>query len=487
MSGVKTGTDVQIGDTVPRSFLAGDTGTAFVFGFSKRGPTDRAIPLTSLPHYVRECGERVAYGLVYDGLDVNFRHGLGLAYFVRLVGKDAKASSGKVKDGEGEGAKDTLEIVASSEGEWGDGVKWKVSDGTTPGTYRLSFTYEGDIETSPELESNADGVAWAATTRYARVKDLAGGNPVPSEGTLAGGDDDRESVNAETFAEARRLFPASLGPGQVAAFGFTSEAVHKVLLELCVETKRTPILDAEDTDDVEALLEDAAALRALPGARQAGLFAPWVTVPGPAIGTTRTLPMSVIMLGLIAAADRQKGHSNVAVAGPMGRASAYNKPRYAINVTQTYSEEEQAELNAAGVNVAIMDEGEVANYGYRTLANPLSAKPWLSLAASRLMTELAFGAKKVLKRSEFANLDAQGETRSKAEAAILLEVVQPLFEAKAIYGLSPAEACRVVVEQEVAPDDGTVGKLTGTLAAIPTGFAERIEFTVVNHPINEAL
>jgi hypothetical protein len=93
----------------------------------------------------------------------------------------------------------------------------------------------------------------------------------------------------------------------------------------------------------------------------------------------------------------------------------------------------------------------------------------------------------VLKRKEFALLDAQGDTRSKAEGAILLEVIQPLFEARAIFGDSPTDACHVSVEQDTSPTDGSIGKLTGTTAAKPSPFAERIEHTIVNHPINEAL
>ncbi|HEX5592025.1 MAG TPA: hypothetical protein VFX35_01615 [Solirubrobacterales bacterium] len=489
MSGVLTGTESKIGDGggAPR-FVAGDSGTAFVFGFSKRGATDQATLLTSLSGYVRECGEAVPYGLVHDVLDVNFRLGLARAYFVRLVGDAAKAASGKVKDGAGEGAKDTLRIEASSAGEWGDDVDWKVTAGTAPGTFRLQASYEGDVEISPDLASNAEAVAYvAANFRYIRVIDLAGGNPVVSEGSLAGGDDDRESVDAETISAARALIPADLGPGQIAAPGFTTEAVHKALIEVGVETKRTPILDGEDTDDAQSLIEDAAALRALPGGQLAGLFVPWVKVPGVSIGTTRTLPMSAIMLGLIAAADKEKGHSNVAVAGPNGKASAYDKQPYAYDVTQTYTAQERADMNAAGVNVAIMDEGEVTNYGYRTLANPVTNRNWLPLSNARYIVGAAFRAGRVIKRSEFANLDAQNESRFKAESAIVTEVITPDWRDRAIFGLTPEEACSVSVEQDVDPDDGSMGSLTATLTMHPTKPAERIVLTVSSAPPTESL
>lgn len=481
MSGVLTGTEVTIGEAAARTFTPGSTGTAFVVGISKRGPTDRPVALRSLANYVREGGERIANGVVYDALDVAFREGLGLAHFVRLVGDGAKAASGKIKDGAGEGAKNTLEILASSEGEWGNEVDWKVIAGSGPGTFRLVFILGGEVETSPDLTTNAEAVAWGSEAQLARVKDLAGGNPIVSEGSLSGGDDDLDTVDADTITEALKLFTADLGPGQVAAPGYTTEAVHKAVIEHCAATTRTPILDAEDTADVSDLLEDAAALRALPGGQHGGLFWPPEEVPGVSLGTTRIVPKSGAMLGLIASADRQKGHSNVAVAGPMGKST------YALGVTQTCTEQERADLNAAGVNVSVFEDGQVTNKGFRTLANPVTNKPWVSLAAARLTMGIAFGVLTVLKRKEFALLDAQGDTRSKAEGAILLEVVQPLFEARAIFGDSPADACNVIVEQDVNPSDGSVGKLTGTTAAKPSPFAERIEHTVVNYPINEAL
>jgi hypothetical protein len=478
MSGVLPDTEVTIGDSVPRSFTPGDTGTAFVVGLAERGPVDKPSLVTSLAGYSQVLGDRVAYGALYDCLDANFRDGLGRVYVLRVVGPGAKTSSDEIEDGE----EATLKIEASSPGDWGDEIDWKVAAGGVEGSFRITVTYkESVVEVSPDLLTNLEAVAWAATSGYVRITDLAGGNPAVSEGSLAGGDDDREEVDAEVIEEALALLGADLGPGQVAAPGYTTEAIHKVVMEHCAANTRTPILDAEDTAEASSLLEDAGALRALTGARHAGLFGPWITIPGLTTGTTRTVPPSAIMLGLIAASDRQNGHANIAVAGPKGKSS------YAIGVSQTYTPEERGELNSAGVNVAIVDEGAVTNYGYRTLANPVTNKPWVNLAVARLMMGLAFGAKKVLKRKQFANLDAQGETRSDAEGAILGEVVTPLFEARALFGETVEDACSVTVEQDTNPEDGSIGKLTGTLAAKGTPFNERTEYTVVNVPTTELL
>ncbi len=482
MSPVLPDTEVTIGDQVPRSFTPGNTGTAYVIGIAERGPVDGPVLITSLGQYLTTFGERVSYGALYDTLDVAFRDGLGHAYVQRVVGPDAVTATGKINDGVGEGAKETLKIDAVSPGQWGNDLDWKVTAGGGEGTFRLTILYDGTVvEVSPDLADNTEAVAWAATSSYVRLTDKAEGNPAVSEGSLASGDDDREAVDAEVIEEALELLTPDLGPGQVSAPGYTTEAVHKAVIEHCVTHTRTPVLDLEDTAKAEDLLEDLGALRALPGGRHAGAFGPWDVVPGVTLGTTRTVPPCGKMLGLIAAADRQKGHSNVAAANLRGKSS------YAIEPSQTYTNEERGELNEAGGNISIMDEGTVTNMGFRTLANPVTNKPWVNLAAARLMMDLAFGAKTVLKRKLFANLDAQGETRSSAEGDIFNEVIKSRFEAGAFNGTALEDACKVTVTQETNPSDGSVGKLTGALAAKPSPYAERIEFEVINVPITEAL
>jgi phage tail sheath protein FI len=468
-------TEVTIGERVGRNFIPGSTDIGFLVGLAERGPVDKPVFIVSLGHFVTVFGERVAYSPLYDELDLAFRDGLAGVYIQRVVGPAAKASTGKVKDGVGGEAKDTLQIDAASPGEWGDDIDWKVFAGVTEGTFRLQVKYDGTVvETSEDLADNTAAVNYFANSSWVRLKDLAEGNPTASEGSLTGGDDDRAEVDSEVIDAGFALFPPDLGPGQLCAPGYTTEAVHVACIVHAALTTRTPILDGEDTDKAEDLIADAVALRAQSGGRHAGFFAPWITVPGITPNTTRTVPPSAVVLGLLAKSDRQNGHANVAVAGPNGKSS------YAIGVTQAFSDEDRGDMNSAGVNVIGMDEGAVTILGFRTLADPVTDRNWLPLSNARLMMDLAFGTKKVLKRFLFANLDAQGETKATAEGVIVGEVITPKFLAGAIFGESPEDACQIVVEQDVNPSDGSIGKLTGSLAAKPTKFNERTEFEVVS-------
>lgn len=475
-------TEVTTGERVARIFTPGSTDIAFLVGLAERGPVDKPVFIVSLGHFISVFGERAAYSPLYAELDLAFRVGLAGVYIQRVVGPAAKAATGKVKDGVGEGAKDTLQIDAASPGEWGDDLDWKVVAGVAEGTYRLQVTYDGTVvETSEDLADNTAGVNYFADSSWVRLKDLGQGNPTASEDSLSGGDDDRSEVDAEVIDEGFALFPPDLGPGQLCAPGYTTEAVHVACVVRAALSSRTPICDGEDTEKAEDLISDAVALRAQSGARHAGFFAPWVTVPVTGVpGATETVPPSALVIGLLARSDRQNGHANVAVAGPNGKSS------YAVGVTQTYSDIDRADMNAAGVNVIGMDEGEVTILGFRTLADPVSDRNWLPLSNARLMMDLAFGTKQVLKRFHFANLDAQGESRAKAEGAIVGEVITPLFLARAIFGVSPEDACQIVVEQDVNPSDGSIAKLTGSLAAKPTKFNERTEFEVVSVAPTEA-
>lgn len=467
----------KIGELIGGKSAPSDTGTAFVIGLADRGPVNVPVLVRSITQYITTFGPRVSWGALYDALDVAFREGLDHAYVVRCVGPAAKTAVGKLTDG----AANTLEVLASSPGEWGNSIKVEVL-AAAAGNFKLHVLFEGElVEASLELADNAAAIAWAAaSSAYITLKDLGGGDPEAAQAVeLAEGADDRANVNAEVITEGLEAFSPDLGPGQVAAPGNTAEAVQTALLAHADAMERIALPDPEDTGTVETLVANAAALRSLTGARQSALFVAWDVVPGIAAGTTRTVAPSARQLGAMARVDAQTGNPNTAAAGELGKA------RYATGLSHEFSDADRETLNDAGVNVSIVDEGVPTTYGWRTLADPVTEPGWVPLSTARLMISLASGAKKVLKRYLFAQLDEQGKTVAKAEGAIVNEVTKPAFEDGALYGETEADACSVTVEQEVSPTDGSVGKLTATLVARPSGFAETIELTVVE--TNEAV
>ena len=470
------GVETTIGASLTPSALPSSTGTALAIGLAERGSVDKPIPLTSMNDWARYLGARTSWNAnEFDTLDVAFDRGLSQAYFVRCVGPAAKSATGKLKDAE---AGDSLQITATSPGEWANAVKVEVVEGAA-GNFKLRV-YEGTdlVESSPELADVETAVAWAAESS-SRFTLNALGTKDPSAGesvTLVEGADDRENVDAAVIAAGLELLTTDLGGGQVCAPGNTSEAVQLAIIAHCEETERTPILAGADDEDHSEVVAQALALRSAAGAHQGGIVEPWEIAKGLAPGTFRTVPPEGRVLGQIAAVDAATGNASQPAAGPNGKALSGG---LIVGLARTRSPEEREALNDAGVNVSIMEDGLPTTMGWRTLADPVTDKRWLPLNVARVMTQIAHESEAVLKRFRFARTDAQGTTVAAAEAAIRQEVLKPLYAGEALFGATEADAYSVSVSQDINPSDNSVAKLTAEVGAAPVEFAEQIKLTVV--------
>ncbi|HXS32248.1 MAG TPA: hypothetical protein VN758_00570 [Solirubrobacterales bacterium] len=456
-----------IGEDILTQAVTSDE-TPFVVGLSERGSVLEPTLITSKRAVVPLLGARQSWSPIFDTFDIAFREGPDGAavphFFIRAVGPAHKYASKKLVDG----VTNVLEATAVSPGEWGDDIDVAIVAGVTEGTFHVTVTDGDTLEKSPELNNNDEAVAWAAAqSSLITLKVLGATDPDVQSVSLSGGDDDRENVDAEVIAKAVALFTEDLGFGPVAAPGYTSEAVHKVIMAHCKATNRNPVLDAVDSADEADLIGDAGALKSLEGNRQASVFGPWDIAPGLTGGTTRVVSPSARQIGAMARVARETGNPNIPAAGDQGKA------KYVIGLTQTYDEDQRKALNDAGVNVSIMEDGKPTTYGWRTLANPVTEKAWLALSNARLALSMAAKAKKILKRYMFAQLDGEGETRGRAEGAIINEVHTPARTARAVYESG------VTVTQETNPDDGMIGRLEATQFLKPTKFAEVIELTTV--------
>jgi len=455
-----------IGDDILAQAIDSDE-TPFVVGLSQKGSVTEPTLITSNAKVEPLLGTRQSWNPTNDWFETSFREGPTAAvahYFIRAVGPAHKSASKKLVDG----VTDVLEAVAVSPGEWGNDIDVAIVAGVTGGTFHVTVSYLDVLkEKSPELADIAAAVAWASSSSYITLKALGATDPDVQSVALAGGDDDRENVTAEVLAKALALFTEDLGFGPVAAPGYTTEAVHEVVMAHCKATKRVPALDGVDSADEADLIGDAGALRALEGNKQTAVLAPWEIAPGLTEGTTRTVPPSARFVGQLARVGLQTGNPNQPAAGDLGKA------QFVIGLTQTYDEEQRKALNEAGVIVSIIDEGKPTTFGWRTLADPVTEKAWLALSNARTALLAASKARKVLKRYMFKQLDGEGETRGKAEGAIINEVHAPLRAVRALYASS------VTVTQEINPDDGSVGKLIANQVLQPTKFSEVIELTTV--------
>src|SRR3954447_5473554 len=91
-----------------------DTGQAFMVGSTGRGPTDRAVRITSPAKYASTYGERADGALMSDAVAAYFAEGGGVVYVSRATGTGAAAASA---------AFGSMTADAASPGTWGDDLE----------------------------------------------------------------------------------------------------------------------------------------------------------------------------------------------------------------------------------------------------------------------------------------------------------------------------------------------------------------------------
>lgn len=445
-------------------------GTWFVAGLAEKGPTNAPVLVKTLNQFKTTFGNRVAYGLLYDALDVFFREqgGSGRAYVGRVVGPAAATATVNLSDG----TITTLKVTASSPGEWANSLS-VITSVPVAGSFKFVVKLgEAIVEESPTLETVAQAVAWAANSTYIRMEALGTNDPVAATKALTGGADDRASVVEANWTTARKLFTRDLGPGQVSMPGRTTLEAQSGLLSHCETTNRIAILDGTDTGTVATLVSQAAALRALSTARYGGLYAPWVTVPFEG-SLTRTVPPSCIVAGILARNDGLGLNPNIVAGGDNGISS------YAIGVSQAaWIDSQRGELDDGGVNPVRYMESEVKVYGDCTLVNSLVDDTWIDIANARLDAFIKAESQAVGERFVFGQIGKQ--TPAKFGSAIEADVLESLRIAEALHGETASEAYSVDTGEAVNTDQTRAEKkLKAVVKVVMSGSAKVVEIVIV--------
>lgn len=477
------GHSVTIGERPSARTAPSSTSNAFVVGLAERGPNDRAVLTRSLAEYIEKCGARTTDSArLYDAVDVAFREGCSAIYVSRLFGAGQATATEDLLDVSND---PTLRVSASSPGEWGNDIDVQATvDGST---FQLIISYlDETVETTPALADNTEAVDWAAAnSSYVVLEDLSTvydptTDPKAQTIALIGGDDDGAAATTDDLVDALDRFTKDLGPGQVAAPGFTALAAQQAVRDHAADNNRRGVLDLPDGDK-DALVSSALALRGIAG-RYAASFGPWAIVPGVSRGTHRTVPYSAVQLGLIARAESESANPNVAAAGKRGRA------RYAYELTQHFTDAERESLNNAGANIAILIKGVVTTYGNRTLTNPLTDGDWKWFSASRLVMGVAAAANDVLANYDFEQIDGRGFIFSALKGDLAGRACLPFFLANALYGQTPDEAFQV----NTGPDQNTPttienGEMHAQISLRVSESGELLTVEIVKVPTTESL
>jgi hypothetical protein len=370
------GPDVQIIDAFAGSGGVVGTDTGFMVGLADRGvvtgPLTPADAVSSVAEWEAKFGAQQSYNATeHTAVEAFFAEsGGGRLYYSRYAGPAAAKAQASVPT-----VTPKFTAVAKSVGGWANAVTVTVASGVI--TVREGTTV---VETSPVLADVTAAQAWATGSRYIDITPVGTGALTDSAAvTLAGGADDRTNATDTQKQAALDRFAKALGPGQVSMPGDTRTQAHTMLATHALAYNRFAYGDMPDTPTVGTLTTAAAAVRALGRdlARHIQLLAPWVTAPGSAPLTTRSVPPSAVQSGMAARNDAATGNPNRAIAGPNGIS------RFATGVKQTYTDTDRSTLADAGVNVIVAGDGGIQTYDDVTAVDPLLEPEWLGAANNR--------------------------------------------------------------------------------------------------------
>lgn len=465
-------------------------GRWFVAGVTERGPVgvDPSRTFKSLAEFSALYGDRVSYGTLYDAIDAYFRFGGSEVAVSRVVGPAATKATLMLQDRNGAPA-NTLKVDAKGPGAYGTRLAVQVTDGVAANTFVLAVSFDSVVvEVSPELGSPADAVQWSRNSDYVTITDQASATAAPNNNpkviastALAGGSDDRTSITNTEWAAALAAFSSSMGPALVSAPTRTSSAGIVQVIDHAGATNRVALTEGPSGATSSTLTALAGTVRAATASEAYGaMFAPWVTVPGVAPGTTRDVPPSAVAAGLIA---RQvgSGSANVPAAGANGRAE------WALSLGQAeFTDSERAALNTAGVDVFHRPYGsaQVTLYGYKTL-DP--AGSWGNLNHQLLRCLITEEALLVGEEFMFDQIDGRGLKIAEFNGA-LRAMLHGHYLNGELFGSTPAEAFRVDTGPGVnTPTTLAANTLKANLSVRMSPFAEQVDIVITKFPITEAL
>jgi len=282
------------------------------------------------------------------------------------------------------------------------------------------------------------------------------------------------------YSDALDRLSSDLGPGQVSAPGSTDAGVQGSLLDHAESHNRVALLDGPASGDAASVIAAGEALQAAGNGRYGAAFGPAAVVPGVAGGTTRSVPWSAVVAGIISRND-VTFTPNQAAAGVNGISA------YALDLSATYTDLEYEDINNAGVNMGRNRYGTIENYGYRSLTDPVAHPEWLNFGNCRLNMGIVAGANAIAERYVFSQLDGRGITIADFGGE-LSGMLVPLYEAGALYGATAQEAFYVDVGSQVnTPTTIANGELHAVIEVRMSPFAELVVIEIVKVSTLEAL
>lgn len=466
------------GDRGPRTLTPGDVSSLYAAVITARGPVgvpigtlsadssdESAVGLYSWPQVRQRVGGHTAYSTLRS-IEQYFDQGGSRVVLSRIVGPAATYAVLDLLDGAGRVA---LRLRAAGPGAGYHDIRATVVRG--PGSTRtITITDQGAVVSTGAYDTDIDAKAAIDATGLVVAEIGAGDWPAVElvETPLAGGDDDRAGITDREIADALSptVLPRQLGPGTLAAPGYTTLAVARALADAAKQTNRFAGFDMPDTRSAGTIIALLDQLRQL--GPDAGYL--WPLVGWPQInvaGVTVAIPPTGVVAGRMARADREHGP------GP-GQPAAQGFGAFSssiVGVSQTYSEADRESINDAGGSVIRADRGQIAPEDAITAADPYLWPQYSEVAGMRVAMAIEHQGAEALRPFRAANLDGRGHVEAQA-AAQVIAICEAWYRRGGLYGLTSGEAYEVDVTASVTGPGRR--KLTASVAVRNTTSVQRI-------------
>jgi hypothetical protein len=420
----RPGVTVIITDEAAPSGPALSTGAAFMVGATESGPAGVPTLVTSFKQYKAKFGSMAGGADMYKAAYAFFQEGGLYLWVVRGVGTGATAASATITG--------WLDLDATSPGTWGNDVDVNIDYAT--GTYTVKVTVDGTLMEQSVPLAAADVPNYQS--QYVTMALVASPTPPTTNSTasLSGGSDGSAMTPAQFVAQLDTIGYA-YGPGQVAIPGVTDPAIYPGLCAHCITNQRPALVDLPDTTDKAALEAAVQDLAGEEGGKWVLGLGQVVLYPGETAPAVWEVPYTGVQMGIVGRVDGLNDPSQVA-AGSLGYS------RLAISPKRDFSDDDRQDLNAQGVTLAKMVNGQFRTYGYRTVANAVGEDNWVFWQEARVVGAIAHECNVALEEYVLKTIDGRGKIFVRVNVA-LTGVCQRYFIADALYGETPGEAFSV--------------------------------------------
>lgn len=480
---------------VSRPLSRAASSTAFLAGYAGWGPTNTPVEIFSWQDYVRKFGGFNTNSYLDAAVYALFNlYGGRKAVISRAVGASAAVATKTLVDRAGSPV-DTLRVDAKYPSSYFDDIKVQVAEGTTANTVKLIFT-SVKLQALGFLPETFDNFTIGATdiaevnqkSKLVTLTNLASATVAPANrpavsaaALLISGTDDFAGVNAAKIVAAIGAFAdTNLGGGQVAAPGYSADAVLAGLKAHAELYQRLAIYDSVIGDDVsEVSAHDYSAAKS----SYAALYYPWVKcLDLSGTGLTKYYPPSIFALGACAQVDRTEGvHKAPANVSALGAIDVERN----TDGTPMFSDNARTTLNEKQINVIapIGTEG-IKIYGGR-LFYPTGETRVQFVHQRRVLNLLYYTLKLGLTWATFSVVGGKLFRDLKSSAG---NFCRSMYRAGAFYGATEQEAFVVTCDESNNPqEDLDLGIVKVQVGVKISPTAERIIVNIDNVPLSQDL